>query len=119
VSVETVSEPDGKGGRHYRKRRTSVWRPREEWVAIPVPAYLDRDLVERARAIASINRGAERKHLAREWELRGIMRCSCGLKIAIQTTYANASRGCYAYHYYRFNRARTTAPAPVHARVSR
>ena len=106
VSVETVSEPDGKGGRLYRKRSTSVWRPREEWVAVPVPAYLDRALVERARAMAAANRGAERKHLTREWELRGLMRCSCGLKIATQTTRANASRGCRPYYYYRCNRSK-------------
>ncbi len=40
VSRETVSEPDGKGGRQYKTRRTAVWRPREEWIAVPVPAYL-------------------------------------------------------------------------------
>jgi site-specific DNA recombinase len=106
VSVETVSEPDGKGGRRYRKRRTSVWRPRDEWVAVPVPAYLDGDLVERARAMAAVNRGAERKHLTREWELRGLMRCCCGLRMATQTTRANASRGCRPYYYYRCNRSK-------------
>jgi site-specific DNA recombinase len=49
VRIETVSEPDGEGARRYKKRRTFVWRPREERVAVPVPACLDRDLVERAR----------------------------------------------------------------------
>jgi len=56
--------------------------------------------------MAALNRGAQRKHLAREWELRGVMRCSCGLKMATQTTRANASRGCYPYHYYRCNRSK-------------
>jgi site-specific DNA recombinase len=106
VSIETVSEPDGQGGRRYRRRRTSVWRPKEEWVAVPVPGYLDRSLVERARAMAEANRGAERKHLSREWDLRGIMRCPCGLKMVTQTTRANASRGCKPYHYYRCNRSK-------------
>ena len=106
VNVETISVPDGNGGRRYKKRRKSVWRPREEWVAVPVPAFLDRTMVERARAMATVNRGAQRKHLAREWELRGVMRCSCGLKMATQTTRANASRGCHPYHYYRCNRSK-------------
>ena len=106
VSIETVSEPDGQGGRRYRRRRRSVWRPKEEWVAVPVPGYLDRGLVERARAMAEANRGAERKHLSREWDLRGIMRCSCGLKMVTLTTRANASRGCRPYHYYRCNRSK-------------
>ena len=106
VRSETVSEPDGEGARRYKKRRTFVWRPREEWVAVPVPASLDRDLVERARAMAAANRGSERKHLARKWELRGLVRCSCGLKMATQTTRANASRGRRPYHYYRCNRSK-------------
>ncbi|HEV2092220.1 MAG TPA: recombinase family protein [Rubrobacter sp.] len=103
VRIETVSEPDGEGARRYKKRRTFVWRPREEWVAVPVPAYLDRDLVERARAMAAANRGSERKYLAREWELRGLVRCSCELKMATQTTSAKASR---PYYYYRCNRSK-------------
>ncbi len=103
VRIETVSEPDGEGARRYKKRRTFVWRPREEWVAVPVPASLDRDLVERARAMAAANRGSERKYLAREWELRGLVRCSCGLKMATQTTSAKASR---PYYYYRCNRSK-------------
>ena len=110
VSVETVSVPDGEGGRRYKKRRTSVWRPEEEWVAVPIPAYLDRDLVERARAMAEANRGAGGKPTTREWELRGLMRCSCGLKMATQTTRADASRGCCSYHYYRCNRSKDYGP---------
>ena len=106
VRLEPVSEPDGKGGRRYRKRRISVWRPKEEWVAVPVPAYLDRDLVERARGMTAANRGVERTHLAREWELRGLLRCSCGLKMGTQTTRADASRGRRPYHYYRCSRNR-------------
>ena len=102
VRIETVSEPDGDGARRYKKRRTFVWRPREEWVAVPVPASLDRDLVERARAMAAANRGSERKYLARAWELRGLVRCSCGLKMATQTTSAKASRP----YYYGCNRSK-------------
>jgi site-specific DNA recombinase len=106
VSIETVSEPDGEGGRRYRKRRTFVWRPKEEWVAVPVPVYLDRELVDRARTLTAANKVSERKHLTREWELRGLMRCSCGLKMATQTTRANAARACRPYHYYRCSRSK-------------
>jgi Recombinase zinc beta ribbon domain len=57
--------------------------------------------------MAAVNRGAERKHLTRGWELRGLMRCSCCLKMATQTTRANASRGCHPYYYYyRCNRSK-------------
>ncbi len=96
IAGRTVSEPDGSGGRRYRKRTTTVLRPKEEWVAVPVPAYLPRSLVEQARAVTATNKGFERKHLAREWELRGVMRCSCGYSMKTHTTQSNGR----PYHYY-------------------
>jgi site-specific DNA recombinase len=49
VTERTVSEPDANGGRRYRKKRTFRWHPKEKWIAIPVPAYLPHELVDRAR----------------------------------------------------------------------
>jgi site-specific DNA recombinase len=97
--VRTVSEPDGNGGRRYKQRKTLYRRPREEWLAIPVPASdrLPRELVDQARTTMDANKGAERKHLAREWELRGLMRCSCGSKMQTKTTNPH---GKFTYHYY-------------------
>jgi site-specific DNA recombinase len=71
-------------------------RPKEEWLAIPLPAHLPRDLVDRARAQMDANKGAERKQLAREWELRGLVRCSCGRKMQTKTTKPHG----HTYHYY-------------------
>ena len=48
---------------------------------MPVPAYLPRSLVETARTTLTTTKGSERKYLAREWELRGLLRCSCGGRI--------------------------------------
>jgi site-specific DNA recombinase len=97
--TRSVSEPDGNGGRRYKKRKTRVARPREEWLAIPVPASerLPRDLVDLARATMDANAGSERKCLAREWELRGLVRCTCGKKMQTKTTMP-LGRG--PYHYY-------------------
>jgi site-specific DNA recombinase len=97
--TRTVSEPDGSGGRRYRKRKTLVRRPREEWLAIPVPASdrLPGDLVDLARATMDANQGSERKRLAREWQLRGVMRCSCGTKLKTKTM---MPEGRGPYHYY-------------------
>ncbi len=97
--TRTVTEPDGNGGRLYRKHKTLVRRPREEWLAIPVPASerLSRDLVEMARATMDANKGSERKHLAREWELRGVMRCGCGARLKTKT---QTPEGRGPYHYY-------------------
>jgi site-specific DNA recombinase len=97
VTVETYPEPDGKGGRRYKKRRTASWRPKEEWIAVPVPAHLPRNLVEQARAMLATNKGLERKHLRREWELRGVMRCPCGVGMVTHTTNPESKR---LYHYY-------------------
>jgi len=97
--TRTVSEPGGNGGRRYRKRQTLVRRPREEWLAIPVPASerLPRDLVDLARATMDATKGSERKYLARSWELRGVLRCGCGSKIQTKTS---RPEGRGPYHYY-------------------
>jgi len=99
VTSRTVSEPDGSGARRYRKKRTSVRRPKEEWIAIPVPASdsLPRGLVDQARAVMEASQPSERKHLTRPWELRGLMRCSCGSGMQTKTTQPNGTR---KYHYY-------------------
>ncbi|MGH3145710.1 MAG: zinc ribbon domain-containing protein, partial [Rubrobacter sp.] len=96
------SEPDGNGGRRYRKTRTFKWRPREEWIAAPVPAYVPRSLVDLARSAMDSRAGRERKYLSRPWELRGLMRCPCGRKMTTRTTQLkNGTR----YHYYHCPRA--------------
>jgi hypothetical protein len=64
---------------------------------VPVPAYLSLTLVDRARTALENNKGYERKHLARDWELRGLVRCRCGSKMRTQTT---QPRGGRIYHYY-------------------
>jgi site-specific DNA recombinase len=99
VTTRTVSEPDGNGGRRYKKRKAMQERPREEWLAIPVPAStrLSRELVDQARATMDANKGNERKHLAREWELRGVFRCSCGSTMQTRTTQPEGRR---IYYYY-------------------
>jgi hypothetical protein len=46
-------------------------------------AYLPRELVDQARTLVGSGRARERKHLARQWELRG--RISCGWKMGTRT----------------------------------
>jgi len=104
VTVHAVSAPDGNGGKRYAKREVRKPRPREEQIAVPVPAYLPRGLVETARATLATNKSSERKYLAREWELRGLLRCSCGGRMGTQTT--KPRDGETTYHYYACNRRR-------------
>jgi site-specific DNA recombinase len=98
TSTSTIIEPDKNGGRRYRRRSTVTLRPKEEWIAVPVPAFLPRALVDRARkALEENSRSFERKNLARGWELRGLVRCSCGSKMRTATTKSGDKLG---YHYY-------------------
>lgn len=97
-----VSEPAQDGRRHYRRKVECAPRSRDEWIAVPVPAFLPREIVERARAMMTARRPQERKHLARGWELRGLMRCSsCGGAMISHTV----RRGVKLYYYYRCHRS--------------
>jgi site-specific DNA recombinase len=102
VTARRASEPDGNGGRRYKKQQIRTLRPREEWVAIPVPACLPRALVDQARTAFEANKGSERKRLTRPWELRGLMRCSCGRKMGTHTINwkPKAEPRAIDYHYY-------------------
>jgi site-specific DNA recombinase len=105
TSTITVAEPDRNGGRRYRKRSTVSLRPKGEWIAVPIPACLSRALVDRARrALKENSRSFERKHLARGWELRGLVRCSCGSKMRTLTTKSGDGPD---YHYYTCGKRRT------------
>jgi hypothetical protein len=79
-------------------------RPREEQIAVPVLDYLPRGLVETARTTLTTTKGSERNYLAREWELRGFLRCSCSGRMGTQTTKPKGSKT--TYHYYTCNRRR-------------
>jgi hypothetical protein len=46
-----ISEAAADGGRHYRRKVTFASRDEGEWMAVPIPAFLPRDLVETARAM--------------------------------------------------------------------
>jgi site-specific DNA recombinase len=103
ASVHTVTELDGNGGRRYRKRTYVKLRPREEWIAVPVPAHLPKNLVDRARSALENSKGYERKGLTRGWELRGLVRCPCGSGMG---TLTSRSKGGPSYHYYTCVRRR-------------
>lgn len=47
------------------------------------------------------SKGYERKHPARIWELRGLMRCECGLMMKTRTAHPKGGR---RYHYYECKR---------------
>jgi site-specific DNA recombinase len=91
---------DGRDGKPYRYAYKASEKPREGWVAIPVPdAGIPREWVDRAREAVRENRRPSSAGL-RFWELSGgVMRCgSCGR--AMQTTSIPSKAG-NVHHYYR------------------
>jgi site-specific DNA recombinase len=46
------------------------------------------------------HRAPQRKYLVREWELRGLLRCSCGVLMGTHTT-TNNTKSKKLYHYYK------------------
>jgi site-specific DNA recombinase len=97
--TRTVVGEDGKAGR-YRYAYGTTYRPRENWLAVPVPdSGIPRGWVQRSREAIKDNRRPSSAGL-RFWELSaGVLRCAeCGR--AMQTTTITSSTG-RAHHYYR------------------
>jgi len=97
ITARQVAEA-GSDERRYRRRTTTVVRPKEEWIAVPVPdAGIPREWVDAARAAIAHNR-APSSAGNRFWELSGgVFYCGeCGRRMCPVTV--NATRG---HHYYR------------------
>lgn len=79
-------------------------RDPEDWLAVPVqlePA-LPRDLVDQARLATRSRRSNERKHRTRQWELKNLVRCSCGQNMILNTSRSSLRA---PYFYYRCKKA--------------
>src|SRR5215211_1859961 len=109
------SEGDADSGRRYVTRTSVRTRDEQEWIAVPVPAYLPRKLVDQARLMVQSRTGLERKHQARQWELKGILRCSCGQNMITNTSRKKDK----SYHYYRCKRATAYGPDACPQRMIR
>jgi site-specific DNA recombinase len=101
LKVRQVSEL-GPDGRQYRKTYHWHHKPKEEWIAVPVPdSGIPRELVEAARAVVKNNRKAARAG-RRFWELTGgIAHCSeCGQTMCATHSTKTKRGSLYSYHYY-------------------
>jgi site-specific DNA recombinase len=99
VRTRQISEPS-ENGRRYRKEARFTEKPKEEWVAVPVPyAGIPREMVDAAREAIKDNRRPSSAG-RRFWELSGgILHCGeCGH--AVVTRSIRAHTGTYFYHYY-------------------
>ena len=100
--VQQVSEPSA-NGRRYRKTHDWYQKPKEEWIAVPVPdSGIPREIVDAARAAIEGNRRPARAG-RRFWELTGgIARCGeCGWTMCATHSTSTKRGRIYAYDYYR------------------
>jgi site-specific DNA recombinase len=89
------------GATRGRKTRLRE-RPREEWIAIPVPAIIDRDTFDRVSQISHENfKLSPRGAAAEAWLLRGLIECGhCHVGCSCHNTYAR-NRTLTRYYYCR------------------
>jgi site-specific DNA recombinase len=96
-----VSEVSG-DGRRYGKRYSSYTKPKEEWIAVPVPdAGVPREIVDVAREqIKDNRRPSSAGH--RFWELSGgIGRCAACNRVLISRM-RNKKKGGRRYQYFYY-----------------
>ncbi len=101
--VRQVSEHSGNGERRYRKTHAWTQKPKEEWIAVPVPdSGIPAAEVAAARSAIEGNRVPARAG-RRFWELTGkIARCGeCGWTMCATHATTTKRGRTYRYDYYR------------------
>jgi site-specific DNA recombinase len=101
VKTGQVAET-GPDGRHYRKTYHWHEKPKEEWIAVPVPdSGIPRELVDAARAAVESNSKPARAG-RRFWELTGgIAYCGeCGRTMCANHSSKTKKGRHYTYDYY-------------------
>jgi site-specific DNA recombinase len=101
TSVKQVAE-QGPDGRRYRRRQNTVERPREEWIAVPVPdSGIPRRVADAARDAIKDNPQCS---LAgnKFWELSGgVLFCGeCGRRMTVHRHRKTPPKSGF-YNYYR------------------
>ena len=99
----------GPKGRFYRKQSKLTVKPKDEWIAVPVPdSGIPREVVESAREAIRENRATSASG-GRFWELSGgvLHCCGCGRNMAAHTAPSSQkARVKVRYCYYRWPKAR-------------
>jgi site-specific DNA recombinase len=87
------------GATRGRKTRLRE-RPREEWIAIPVPAIIDRDTFDRVSQVSHENfKLSPRGAAAEAWLLRGLIECGhCHVGCSCHNSYGR--HGTLTRYYY-------------------
>jgi site-specific DNA recombinase len=94
-------ESDRTDGIFRKARKTkAVTRPREEWIAVPVPALVDVDIFRGAQEQLKTNRVFSRRNLQREGEY--LLRCLVSCGVCGRSMVAH-SRGEHTYYHCSAN----------------
>ncbi|MGY3347176.1 site-specific DNA recombinase [Bradyrhizobium sp. USDA 4470] len=68
-----------KGDTYRKVRKTSRrMKPKEEWIVIKVPAIIDKEIFDRARAQLDANYALAKRNKKNDYLLAGKIRCTCG-----------------------------------------
>jgi site-specific DNA recombinase len=105
----------------YRKRKKTSrkMRPESEWIRIPTPAILDKELFMRAQQRLEANFGLARRNRKHDYLLSGKIRCACGYSRSA----AGLKQSKYLY-YWCSNRTRsyplprTCTAGAINARIA-
>jgi hypothetical protein len=123
TTSKQVVEVEPGFARRYRRQTTTVTRPREEWIAVPVPdAGIPREWVDAARERIKDNPPPATGG-GRVYELSGgIFRCGgCGRRMLSYSTHAGSKRALY--HYYlcptRRQYGKDSCPVGTHHRAEK
>jgi site-specific DNA recombinase len=102
VTEKQVAETTTDGTRRYRRIYKTLYKPRDEWIAIPVPdSGIPTEVVERARAVLQ-NNPKPSSAGGRFWELSGgVLLCGeCGHRMQSDRKRRSANTDRY-HHYYK------------------
>jgi site-specific DNA recombinase len=85
--------------RHPARPKRQVRRPRDQWIAIAVPAILEEELFEAAQRVSYDNsKWSPRRSEPNHWLLRGLVKCGrCGVSVSCHKM---RGRNGVSHHYY-------------------
>ena len=90
-----------KGTWHYGKSTGSGLHPREEWIAVEVPAIVSGVLWDAAQKQAKHNRRTARRNVKHDYLMRYRLTCACGYKVQCQAKRRRLADGTTRdYLYY-------------------
>lgn len=103
VAVVPKSPQKAEGYKKVKKSSRKM-KPTEEWIGIPVPSIVDKELFDRAQEQLETNQKYNKRNKTYEYFLSGKVYCGCGAK--------RVGDGVNGHHYYRCSQRIYKFPIP-------